>query len=80
MFCWGFGGTVVTMFPARTQRWNAESREQMIKSSPGEVKLKQAKEMMAGDSFVAEAGTFPGPLPISKQMGRGWGKLGGLLR
>ncbi|KAF3231532.1 hypothetical protein TWF191_005601 [Orbilia oligospora] len=62
LFCWGFGGNIVTMFPVHTSRWNAETGQQMIKTSLGEVKNRPAKEVLNGDDFYDDLAKFPGPV------------------
>ncbi|KAI5803994.1 Sec23-binding domain of Sec16-domain-containing protein [Peziza echinospora] len=59
IFSWGFGGHVAVMFPTRTQRNSAGASQPMIKCSPGEVKIKNLKEILPlPETFVK----FPGPI------------------
>ncbi|KAF3920531.1 hypothetical protein ABW20_dc0109033 [Dactylellina cionopaga] len=62
LFCWGFGGSLVTMFPVHTSRWNAETGQQMIKTSLGEVKNRPSKDVLKEDDFFEDLGKFPGPV------------------
>ncbi|KAK6344254.1 vesicle coat component [Orbilia brochopaga] len=71
LFCWGFGGNVVTMFPVHTSRWNAETGQQVIKTSLGEVKNRPAKELLRDDDFFEDLGKFPGPVFGGKAGGKG---------
>ncbi|KAJ6259706.1 hypothetical protein Dda_5344 [Drechslerella dactyloides] len=71
LFCWGFGGDVVTMFPVHTNRWNAETGQQVIKTSLGEVKNRPAKELLKDDDFFDDLAKFPGPVFGGKAGGKG---------
>ncbi|KAK6354064.1 hypothetical protein TWF730_008482 [Orbilia blumenaviensis] len=71
LFCWGFGGNIVTMFPVHTSRWNAETGQQMIKTSLGEVKSRSAKDALKGDDFFEDLAKFPGPVFGGRAGGKG---------
>lgn len=58
IWCWGFGGTIVTSFPQRTPRYAAGQRTPLIKCSPGGIKVRSMK-VLSPDELVA---SFPGPL------------------
>lgn len=58
IFSWGFGGNVVMMFPTRTQRNAIGMSQPVIKCSPGEVKTRQFRDVLLGESL----GKFPGPV------------------
>ncbi|KAF3931502.1 hypothetical protein ABW19_dt0205313 [Dactylella cylindrospora] len=71
LFCWGFGGSVVTMFPVHTNRWNAETGQQMVKTSLGEVKIRPAKDALKEDDIFEDAAKFPGPVFGGRAGGKG---------
>ena len=54
----GFGGTVVKMFPQHIPRYAAGQKVPMMKCSHGEVKIEQGKTFSLEESIA----TFPGPL------------------
>lgn len=58
LFTWGFGGNVAVMFPRRAQRYMSDMQQPMIKCSPGEVKIKNIKEILP---LEENEGKFPGP-------------------
>lgn len=58
LFCWGFGGSVAVMFPRRAQRYTSDMQQPMIKCSPGEVKIRNIKEILPLEEIE---GKFPGP-------------------
>lgn len=58
LFTWGFGGNVAVMFPRRAQRYTSDMQQPMIKCSPGEVKIKNIKEILP---LEENEGKFPGP-------------------
>ncbi|CAZ86675.1 unnamed protein product [Tuber melanosporum] len=58
VFCWGFGGSIAYTFPKRAQRYTSDMQQQVIKCSPGEVKIRSIKEILP---FEEPEGKFPGP-------------------
>lgn len=58
LFAFGFGGTVVTSFPKRVQRYAAGHNAPLMKCSPGEVKIQPRKAYVVDNSVTS----FPGPL------------------
>ncbi|KAI9790631.1 MAG: vesicle coat component [Peltula sp. TS41687] len=56
---WGFGGTVVTMFPKHVQRYSTGQQYPSIKCSPGEVKSRSFNNFIPFEEHLAR---FPGPL------------------
>lgn len=59
VFTWGFGGNIAIMFPRRAQRYTSDMQQPMIKCSPGEVKIKNIKEILPLEEIE---GKFPGPV------------------
>ncbi|KAI9759234.1 MAG: vesicle coat component, partial [Candelina submexicana] len=59
VFVWGFGGLVVSSFPKEVPRYGTGQIVPMIKSSPGEVKLRSIKDVYPLDDYLSK---FPGPL------------------
>lgn len=59
LFTWGFGGNIAIMFPRRAQRYTSDMQQPMIKCSPGEVKIKNIKEVLPLEEIE---GKFPGPV------------------
>lgn len=59
LFTWGFGGNIAVMFPHRAQRYTSDMQQPMIKCSPGEVKIKNIKEILPLEEIE---GKFPGPV------------------
>ncbi|EPS40685.1 hypothetical protein H072_5437 [Dactylellina haptotyla CBS 200.50] len=70
LFCWGFGGNVITMFPVHASRWNTETGQQAIKASVGEVKNRPSKDIMKGEDFFDDLAKFPGPVFGGKAGGK----------
>ena len=58
IFHFGFGGTVITSFPARIPRYTTGSRTPLIKCNPGELRIHSAKILPPNERVA----TFPGPL------------------
>ena len=58
LFAFGFGGTVVTSFPKKVQRYGAKHSTPLIKCSPGEVKIQPRNNFIFDSKFAG----FPGPL------------------
>jgi len=58
IFTFGFGGTMVTIFPKQIPRYASGRSKPLMKCSPGEVKLQSAKAMGLDDNIKG----FPGPL------------------
>ena len=54
----GFGGTIVKMFPQQIPRYASGQKFPMMKCSPGEVKIENGKTFALEESIA----TFPGPL------------------
>lgn len=59
VFAWGVGGTIVTSFPKDVPRYTITSTTPMIVRSPGEVKVRNMKDM---DPLSPRLTSFPGPL------------------
>ncbi|KAI9669851.1 MAG: vesicle coat component [Caeruleum heppii] len=59
VFCWGSGGTVITAFPQMVQRYSSGQLRPMVKPSPGEVSIRNIKNLFPLDEQLAR---FPGPL------------------
>jgi COPII coat assembly protein SEC16 len=59
IFNFGFGGSVVSSFPKHVPRYAVGSAAPMIKSSAGEVKVKNAAEIVP---IPEQISSFPGPL------------------
>lgn len=58
LFTFGFGGTIVTSFPKKVQRYAAGHIAPLMKCSPGEVKI-QSRKTYLDDLRITN---FPGPL------------------
>lgn len=58
VFVWGFGGQVASMFPRHTQRYSSDLQATVIKSSPGEVKVRPIDEILPVSEEITK---FPGP-------------------
>ena len=58
IFSFGFGGSIVTSFPKQVPRYAVGQKSPMIKCSPGEISIRDAKILPLGEEIVA----FPGPL------------------
>lgn len=59
VFFWGAAGTVITSFPKEVPRYVAGSNVPMIQPSPGEVKIRNIKDIYP---LEGPAANFPGPL------------------
>ncbi len=59
LISWGVGGTLVTSFPKDVPRYGINQALPMIVRSPGEVKVKNIKELYPLEERLAR---FPGPL------------------
>lgn len=59
LFSWGFGGNIAVMFPRRAQRYTSDMQQPMIKCSPGEIKIRNIKEILPLEEIE---GKFPGPV------------------
>jgi hypothetical protein len=59
VFAWGVGGTVVTSFPKEIPVYGRGQTQPQIMVSPGEVKIRNLKEIYPLDERLA---SFPGPL------------------
>ncbi|KAH0542409.1 hypothetical protein FGG08_003164 [Glutinoglossum americanum] len=59
IFVWGFGGTIVTSFPKEVPRYSSGHAQPLMVCSPGEVKIKSAKDVLPLEDKFAK---FPGPL------------------
>ncbi|KAM7208783.1 COPII coat assembly protein sec-16, variant 1 [Naviculisporaceae sp. PSN 640] len=59
LISWGVGGTIVTMFPKEVPRYGVHQTTPMVLRSPGEVKVKNAKDIQPLEERLAK---FPGPL------------------
>lgn len=59
IFSWGFGGNVVMMFPTRTQRNAVGMSRPVIKCSPGEVRIRQFRDVLPVEENLTK---FPGPV------------------
>ncbi|KAI9778346.1 MAG: vesicle coat component [Geoglossum umbratile] len=64
IFVWGFGGTIVTSFPKEVPRYSSGQAQPLIICSPGEVKIKSAKDVLPLEEKLAR---FPGPLKKGKK-------------
>lgn len=58
IFSFGFGGAIVTSFPAQVPRYAAGQATPMINCSPGEIKLQDGKIL----PLEEDVAVFPGPL------------------
>ena len=58
LFCWGFGGTIVTSFPQRIPRYAAGQRTPLVKCGPGGIKIQSASVLSPHEAVSS----FPGPL------------------
>ncbi|KFH46960.1 COPII coat assembly protein-like protein [Hapsidospora chrysogenum ATCC 11550] len=59
IFTWGVGGTLVTSFPQSIPRYTIASSTPTITRAPGEVKMRNIKEI---DPLPERLAKFPGPL------------------
>lgn len=59
LFSWGFGGNIAVMFPRRAQRYTSDMQQPMIKCSPGEIKIRNIKEILPLEEIEDK---FPGPV------------------
>lgn len=59
VFVWGVGGTIMTSFPKDVPRYGMNQPTPMIIRSPGEVKIRNIKEV---DPLQERLTSFPGPL------------------
>ncbi|KAH7117620.1 Sec23-binding domain of Sec16-domain-containing protein [Dendryphion nanum] len=59
IFHWGLGGSIITSFPKQIPRYGGGASVPMMKSSPGEVKIQNVKEVLPLPEEIAK---FPGPL------------------
>lgn len=59
VFAWGAAGTVITTFPKEVPRYSMGSTVPMIQPSPGEVKIRNIKDIYP---LEGPAANFPGPL------------------
>jgi COPII coat assembly protein SEC16 len=59
VFAWGVGGTIMTSFPTDVPRYGINQVTPMIVRSPGEVKIRNIKEV---DPLPERLTSFPGPL------------------
>ena len=59
VFAWGVAGTVITTFPKEVPRYSMGSTVPMIQPSPGEVKIRNIKDIYP---LEGPAANFPGPL------------------
>jgi hypothetical protein len=59
VFAWGLGGTVVSSFPKQIPRYGGGMTAPMVKSSPGEVRIQNIKDVLPLSEDLAK---FPGPL------------------
>jgi COPII coat assembly protein SEC16 len=64
IFVWGFGGVIVTSFPKEVPRYSSGQTQPLMICSPGEVKIKSAKEVLPLEEKLAR---FPGPLKKGKK-------------
>lgn len=55
----GFGGVALTTFPKHIPRYASGQALPMIKSSPGEISIRQTKDILDAQDHMAK---FPGPL------------------
>ncbi|TGO90233.1 hypothetical protein BPOR_0073g00080 [Botrytis porri] len=59
VFTWGVGGTMITSFPVDVPRYSITSTTPMVVRSPGEVKVRNVKDL---DPLESRLTSFPGPL------------------
>ncbi|KAK4159345.1 putative COPII coat assembly protein sec-16 [Cladorrhinum sp. PSN259] len=59
LISWGVGGTMVTMFPKEVPRYGINQSVPAVVRSPGDVKVKNAKDIIPLEERLAK---FPGPL------------------
>lgn len=59
VFHWGLGGAAVTSFPKQIPRYGGGASAPMMKSSPGDIRLRSVKEVFP---LADEISKFPGPL------------------
>ncbi|EEY14007.1 COPII coat assembly protein SEC16 [Verticillium alfalfae VaMs.102] len=59
VFSWGIGGTIITSFPKEIPRYGMGQTAPMIVRTPGEVRVKQVKDIEPLEDRLAK---FPGPL------------------
>lgn len=59
VFTWGVGGTMVSSFPVDVPRYGITSTMPMVVRSPGEVKVRNVKDL---DPLESRLTSFPGPL------------------
>lgn len=59
LFNFGFGGTLISTFPRHIPRYAAGAARPQIKSAPGEVSIRNFKDILPQNELV---NTFPGPL------------------
>lgn len=59
VFVWGVGGTFITSFPKDVPRYGMNQSAPMIIRSPGEVKIRNIKDLSPMSERLA---SFPGPL------------------
>jgi hypothetical protein len=59
IFAWGVSGTVITSFPKEVPRYGMGQTQPMIICSPGEVKVRNVKDIYPLEERLAG---FPGPL------------------
>lgn len=59
ILAWGVGGTIITSFPQSIPRYTMASSTPTISRAPGEVKVKNIKEI---DPLPERLAKFPGPL------------------
>ncbi|KAM0285190.1 hypothetical protein ACHAQH_001621 [Verticillium albo-atrum] len=59
VFSWGIGGSIITSFPKEIPRYGMSQSAPMIVRTPGEVRVKQVKDI---DPLEDRLAGFPGPL------------------
>lgn len=59
LYRFGFGGAVATSFPKHVPRYTTGAARPQIKSSPGEVRVDNLKEILPQNEII---NSFPGPL------------------
>ncbi|KAM0324104.1 hypothetical protein ACHAQA_008294 [Verticillium albo-atrum] len=59
VFSWGIGGSIITSFPKDIPRYGMGQSAPMIVRTPGEVRVKQVKDIEPLEERLAK---FPGPL------------------
>jgi hypothetical protein len=59
IFKWGLGGTVISTYPKQVPRYGGGASAPMVKCSPGEVRIQNAKAILPLSDDIAK---FPGPL------------------